>query len=147
MKRYMISVSQLPIDIINHILTYDKRFIVRRGQPISIIPKDDERYRILHTVTRIIPRTPNNYSDGKLINGFYDKSRFYYRYWIGHESGIETDTMSVYINENKWSVMYSIRIMRRITAPDGVGHSIKHFLINKCLDNRMLRIPSLRKRR
>jgi hypothetical protein len=42
----------LPMDIVNHILSYDNRFKIRKGIPISIIPKDDFRYSILKKITR-----------------------------------------------------------------------------------------------
>ena len=38
----------LPDDIINNILLYDERFIVRKGVVISIIPKTDNRYKLLN---------------------------------------------------------------------------------------------------
>jgi hypothetical protein len=52
----------LPLDIINHILTFDRRFIIRNGQVITINPiaKADERYDILLK----IPRKEYDYTDG-----------------------------------------------------------------------------------
>ena len=50
--------SKLHIDIINHIISFDKHFIVRKGQLISVIPKDDERYKILHFVTLHLKNPP-----------------------------------------------------------------------------------------
>ena len=43
--------SSLPIDIINNILLYDEHFIMRKGELISIIPKTDDRYRLLNYIT------------------------------------------------------------------------------------------------
>jgi hypothetical protein len=43
--------TKLPIDIIKHIITYDKHFIVRKNKLVSIIPKDDYRYNLLHYIT------------------------------------------------------------------------------------------------
>jgi hypothetical protein len=43
--------SNLPHDIINYILLYDEHFIMRKGEIISIIPKTDDRYRLLHFIT------------------------------------------------------------------------------------------------
>jgi hypothetical protein len=43
--------SNLPRDIINYILLYDEHFIMRKGEIISIIPKTDDRYRVLHFIT------------------------------------------------------------------------------------------------
>jgi hypothetical protein len=52
----------LPSDIIKHILTFDRRFIVRNGQILTInsISKTDERYNILLT----IPMKEYDYMDG-----------------------------------------------------------------------------------
>jgi len=36
--------SLLPNELINIILSYDKHFRICKGNPISIIPKDDSRY-------------------------------------------------------------------------------------------------------
>lgn len=37
----------LPKELINHILSYDKHFKIKRGIPKTIIPKDDMRYEVL----------------------------------------------------------------------------------------------------
>lgn len=42
----------LPKDVVHAILLFDPRFILRNGELVSIIPKDDERYSILHFMTR-----------------------------------------------------------------------------------------------
>jgi len=36
-----IYISKLSEDIINIILSYGKHFVIRKGRPINIIPKDD----------------------------------------------------------------------------------------------------------
>jgi len=41
----------LPFDIIKHILLYDEHFIMRKGELVSIIPKTDDRYRLLNFIT------------------------------------------------------------------------------------------------
>jgi len=41
----------LPFDIIKHILLYDDHFIMRKGELVSIIPKTDDRYRLLNFIT------------------------------------------------------------------------------------------------
>jgi len=43
--------SNLPNDIINHILLYDEHFIMRKGNIVSIIPKIDYRYNLLNFFT------------------------------------------------------------------------------------------------
>jgi hypothetical protein len=39
--------SKLPIELINHILSFDKHFTIRKGELVTIIPKDDPRYELL----------------------------------------------------------------------------------------------------
>jgi predicted RNA-binding protein with PUA domain len=41
--------SNLPMDLIKNILTFNKNFVIRRGEIMTIkkIPKDDPRYCIL----------------------------------------------------------------------------------------------------
>lgn len=41
----------LPNDLIRKILLYDEHFIRRKGEIISIIPKTDNRYKLLHFIT------------------------------------------------------------------------------------------------
>jgi hypothetical protein len=41
----------LPENIINNILLYDEHFIMRKGVLISIIPKTDNRYKLLKFIT------------------------------------------------------------------------------------------------
>ena len=47
----MIIFSKLPPDIIKYILMFDKYFIIRDGEIVSIILKDDYRYNLLHYIT------------------------------------------------------------------------------------------------
>ena len=73
----MIIFSNLPEDIIKYILSFDKHFIIRRGQVVSVIPYDDTRYDVLRftmrtlqysrhllsTHDRYVYRLPNRYND------------------------------------------------------------------------------------
>jgi hypothetical protein len=43
--------SNLPNDLINYILTFDKHFIIRKDEIVSVIPKDDYRYNLLNYIT------------------------------------------------------------------------------------------------
>jgi hypothetical protein len=65
--------NSLPIDIVRHIITYDKRFTIRKNKLIQIIPRDD--YRIATVLTK------------KLINIKYN-----------HVLIQKTDEYSVYID-------------------------------------------------
>ena len=42
--------NKLPNDLINVILSYNKHFKIRKGEPVTIIPRDDERYVLLSTI-------------------------------------------------------------------------------------------------
>jgi hypothetical protein len=44
--------ASAPLDIVNYILSFDNRFRISNGIPISIVPKDDPRYTILKKVCR-----------------------------------------------------------------------------------------------
>jgi len=50
------TLSALSEDIINIILSYDKHFIIRKGRPINIIPKDDIRYKLLQQRSIILQK-------------------------------------------------------------------------------------------
>ena len=52
MNNLHVSLINLPLDIVNHILSFDNRFRISKGVPISIIPDDDPRYVILKKVCR-----------------------------------------------------------------------------------------------
>ena len=52
MNNLRIGLINLPLDIINHILSFDNRFRISKGVPISIVPKDDPRYVMLKKVCR-----------------------------------------------------------------------------------------------
>lgn len=52
MNNLPVSLINLPLDIVNHILSFDNRFRISKGISISIIPKDDPRYVILKKVCR-----------------------------------------------------------------------------------------------
>jgi len=43
--------QSLPKEIIHIILLFDSRFRLRKGEIVTIIPKNDERYTILHYIT------------------------------------------------------------------------------------------------
>jgi len=42
----------LPVEIVKHIISYDKRFIIRKGKIIQInqIDKNDKRYNLLESI-------------------------------------------------------------------------------------------------
>jgi hypothetical protein len=55
--------QQLPMDLVKHCLSYDKRFVIRKGTIIQInrIPRSDERYSTLEKIPIIeYNKTPYN---------------------------------------------------------------------------------------
>lgn len=42
--------ADLPLDLIKNILLFDKHFIIRKNEIVTIIPKDDKRYSILNYI-------------------------------------------------------------------------------------------------
>jgi len=52
MIKIMKSFTNLPIELVNNILSFDKHFRICRGIPQNIIPKDDTRYTLLKRVCR-----------------------------------------------------------------------------------------------
>jgi hypothetical protein len=58
--------THAPIDIVNYILSFDKRFKICKGVPRTIIPKDDFRYTLLKSVCRFIWRK-RIFDDGNFV--------------------------------------------------------------------------------
>ena len=54
--------SNLPMDVINVILSYDKNFTIRKGIAATIIAKDDYRYKINY---KKVPNVKNNDQHGR----------------------------------------------------------------------------------
>lgn len=82
--------KHLPLDVVNHCLSYDKRFKIRRGEIIQRIEKDDYRYAILKEKPIINYRSEiysnsnmhASYLDGRKIteNGAYCYSIIQFMY-------------------------------------------------------------------
>lgn len=51
--------SKLPNDIIKYILVFDEHFTIRNGELVSIISKNDYRYKLLHYITIRLVNTEN----------------------------------------------------------------------------------------
>jgi hypothetical protein len=65
--------SNLPMDVVNIILSYNKNFTIRKGVAVTIIPKDDYRYKINYKKVPIV-RTNDQYGrtyDAKLGKNFH----------------------------------------------------------------------------
>jgi len=65
--------SNLPMDVVNIILSYDKNFTIRRGVAVTIIPKDDYRYKINYKKVPIVKNYSQHGStyDAKLGKNFH----------------------------------------------------------------------------
>ena len=75
--------EKLPIEIVKYIITYDKRFIIRKGKIIQInkIDKNDKRYNILFGIKKIVYDIEHNSSCVYLtVNSFKDFCINYYDY-------------------------------------------------------------------
>jgi hypothetical protein len=100
--------AKLPNDIIQNIITFDKHFIMRKGNLISIIPKDDYRYDILHV---IIPRSINTKKIDEKISYTYDLVNIYdiperkYMY-------VKNDIIQIRIQNKEDCIYYKIFICK-----------------------------------
>jgi hypothetical protein len=98
---------KLPIEIIKYILLYDERFIIRKGEIISIIPKTDYRYNLLNFIT---------FNLG-YIEKFNNELRYNYYFPNLHNyeerTKTNSDLIQVSINEQKKIIKYSIWIGRQ----------------------------------
>ena len=94
----------LPCDIIKNILLYDEHFIMRKGEIISIIPKTDNRYKLLNFITLNLDS----------IEKFNNETRYnYYFHNLYNYEGRQknnSDLIQVTINEYNNIIKYSIWI-------------------------------------
>jgi hypothetical protein len=79
--------DKLPIDVVRHILTYDKRFTIRKNILTQIIPRDDYRFTMLLNRNRIenqhvVIKKPDEYS--VYIDVVPCKNYFIWRMVIGN---------------------------------------------------------------
>jgi hypothetical protein len=97
----------LPNDVIKHILLYDEHFIMRKGNIVSIIPKTDYRYKLLHF---FMPKLRIKENLHNTIKYTYHLPNLYnYKDRQAHNS----DLINVNINEYSNFVKYSIWIGRQ----------------------------------
>uniref|UniRef100_A0A6C0I4S7 Uncharacterized protein n=1 Tax=viral metagenome TaxID=1070528 RepID=A0A6C0I4S7_9ZZZZ len=100
----------LPEEVVHLILLFDPRFKLRDGQIVSIIPKDDERYKILHTITRT--RTYIHYKYEWIL-----PNRFRLQYALPNiikrePYEIEGDMIDVGMDEKDDTLFYEVTIYR-----------------------------------
>lgn len=99
--------SYLPKDIINNILLYDEHFIMRKGALISIIPKTDDRYKLLDYITyspNYIEKNGNTYDYKYFFQNLYN--------YDGRKSN-NSDLIHIRLTEYEDNIKYSIWIGRQ----------------------------------
>lgn len=97
--------EKLPTDIIKKIVLYNDNFIIRKGEIISIIPKNDYRYKLLSNITL-------------KLNKIYGNDRYNYFFpnlYNYEERTNNNDLFQVSINEqSNGEIKYSVWIGRQI---------------------------------
>ena len=130
--------NKLPYDIINHILSYDKRFIIRKGIPISVIPKDDYRYSLLKQITRTIVKVKEqSHQKKESIIYSYEFEFSENLYEIPNRvCKLDNDIMYAEIEINEDSVYYSI-LWFRVKPKDKIvdRETCKHFYTKRLSEN------------
>lgn len=101
--------SRLPNDIINYILVFNERFTIRNGELVSIISKNDYRYKLLHYITVRLVNTeniPNNKINQKFsLDNLYDMTE-------RKEQYVDNDMIEVRMDLSSSVVKYNIFIGR-----------------------------------
>lgn len=69
--------SKLPIDLVKNILLFDDHFIMRKGNIVSIIPKNDNRYSLLKFITLKIGYI-HNFNNNTKRYGYYFNNLYDY---------------------------------------------------------------------
>jgi len=92
--------SRLPVELINTILSFDKHFTIRKGEPVTIIPKDDQRRDLLLKKTLLkngyvyistIPEVPLVIDVFSFFSTLHQKTIYEWRMVVFHrKEGIET---------------------------------------------------------
>jgi len=98
---------KLPFDIIKYILSYDEHFIIRKGKIISIIPKTDNRYKLLDFITLKLDSVSNFNNEIRYkyyFNNLYD--------YEGRQQN-NSDLFDITIKEYNDIIKYSIWIGRQ----------------------------------
>jgi len=101
--------SKLPNDIINYILGFDEHFTIRNGELVSIISKNDYRYKLLHYITIRLVNTVNTTNNNvKLMFNLYNLCDIIER----KEQYIDNDMIEVRMDLSDSVVKYNIFIGR-----------------------------------
>jgi len=118
----------LPFDIIKHILLYDEHFIMRKGELVSIIPKTDDRYRLLNFITFRL----------EYFEIYNNQLR--YKYFFPNVYNYEgrqmnnSDVVHVDIKENDDSIKYSVWIGKQYPKSVNRNKCRQMYYIENSLD-------------
>lgn len=103
--------ANLPKELINIILSFDKHFRIDHGIPISIVSKDDSRYALLKSVCRF----SSGFLDVMNFGGIRITQRSYLsRPLINVKKLHDQDQIYVVITETKNGISYFIEHTRII---------------------------------
>jgi hypothetical protein len=98
--------EKLPADMIKKILLYNDNFTIRKGEIVSIIPKNDYRYKLLSKITLKL----NKIYDNICYNYFFPNL-----YNYEERNNNNNDLFQVSINEqSNGEIKYSVWIGRQI---------------------------------
>ena len=118
----------LPFDIKKYILLYDERFIIRKGEIISIIPKTDYRYNLLNFITFNLEYFEN--INNELIYKYYFPNLHNYEGRVKNNS----DLIQVNINENNDFIKYSVWIGKQYPKSINRNKYRQKYYIENSLD-------------
>ena len=100
--------SKLPNDIINYILGFDEHFTIRNGELVSIISKNDYRYKLLHYITIRLVNTVNRHNNINLMFSLNNLCDIVER----KEQYVDNDMIEVRMDLSSSVVKYNIFIGR-----------------------------------
>ena len=79
LKKY----KNLPNDMIFEILSFDDRFILRRGKLMNRIPKNDKRYNLL---SKIPQKNYNSYNNTNYVTIYINEKKDYFIHYNGNSN-------------------------------------------------------------
>lgn len=103
--------SNLPTDIIKHIICFDKHFILRNNKLVSRIPKDDCRYKVLNYIIK--QKTNEHLTTNKIQYRCTYKMNNLYNIAGRQEQNISDDMIEIQISNGlNGTLLYEIFIGR-----------------------------------
>jgi len=120
--------SNLPYDIINYILLYDEHFIMRKGEIISIIPKTDDRYRVINFITFRLEYF--EICNNELRYKYFFPNLYNYE---GRQMN-NSDVIQIDVNENDDFIKYSVWIGKQYPKSINRNKCRQMYYIENSLD-------------